>query len=225
MGQDEMAGGTWLGITREGRFAMVTNVRDGSKPKTAARSRGELPLGFLESDQPPETYLARVAAVADTFAGFNLMLGTLAAQERSLWFLNSVERVPRALDAGHYAVSNASLDTPWPKVSRLKQRFAIAAATDSPSRLEALRNVLRDETPAPDDELPATGVPLPWERALSPIFIRNTARAESPPTLADYGTRCSTLVVVRNQHVFVEEATHTADCIDASRVEFSFSIG
>ncbi|MCQ4296016.1 NRDE family protein [Pseudomonas stutzeri] len=176
-GRDLQAGGTWMGITTGGRFAALTNIRAPGQP-TALRSRGELPERFLRAELPPPEYIAKVAERHGDYAGFNLLVG----DHQSLWHFNSHSGMATALEAGVYGLSNAGLDTPWPKLK--KARAALAAALDQPdtSRLLAL---LADPQPAAEHELPQTGVPLEWERRLSSIFI------VSP----EYGTRASTALI------------------------------
>jgi uncharacterized protein with NRDE domain len=112
-GRDLLQGGTWMGVTRGGRFAAVTNFRDPARTAPAPRSRGELPLDYLLGSQPPESFLNDVAARAQAYAGFNLLVG----DRNSLWyFTNSGGAEARQLRPGVYGLSNAGLDTPWPKV-------------------------------------------------------------------------------------------------------------
>jgi uncharacterized protein with NRDE domain len=119
-GQDLEQGGTWMGITRSGRFAAVTNFRDPNRTATAPKSRGELPLNFLTSDQSPEDYLYQLADQGQDYAGFNLLIGT---SEEMWYFDNSQDEDPTCLSPGVYGLSNANLDTPWPKVVKGKQRL------------------------------------------------------------------------------------------------------
>ncbi|MDX1732896.1 MAG: NRDE family protein [Halioglobus sp.] len=112
-GQDLELGGTWMGVTRAGRFAAVTNFRDPARTSPAPRSRGELPLDFLLGDESPRDYLAAVAGRATEYAGFNLLAGA----DGELWYLDNADREsPQPLPPGIYGLSNARLDTPWPKV-------------------------------------------------------------------------------------------------------------
>lgn len=176
-GLDLQGGGTWMGLTEQGRFAALTNIRDPSAP-TGSRSRGELPANFLRGDLPPEAYLAEVSGHVEHYSGFNL----LAGDAHGLWYLNSREAVPRQLPPGVYGLSNAALDSPWPKL-----RIARAALQDCLERpdTEALLQLLSDPRSAADDELPHTGVPKAIEKMLSSVFIRS----------ADYGTRASTVLI------------------------------
>jgi len=174
-GRDLQAGGTWMGVTRARRFAAVTNFRDPSDRRSTALSRGALVTEFLRGEDPPEAYLARLAARASLYNGFNLLVGDAG----SLFYFGSREGEVRAVEPGVHALSNHLLDEPWPKVRRARAGMREALGDD-----EALFTLLSDATPAPDESLPATGVGIARERQLSPILI----------TGADYGTRASTVL-------------------------------
>ena len=182
-GRDLQAGGTWLGVSRSGRFAALTNIRKGGERRSDVRSRGELVAGFLQSDVSAEAYLASVRERATDYNGFNLLLGD---HQQSFWFTNEGDTDMRQLEPGIYGLSNGSLDTPWPKVLRAKAQFSSLLCQGAPD--DAYFEMLSDTTRASDGRLPDTGVSLEWERLLSPICI------ESP----DYGTRASTLLRVDN---------------------------
>ncbi|HEU4406377.1 MAG TPA: NRDE family protein [Polyangiaceae bacterium] len=175
-GRDLESGGTWLGVTRAGRFAALTNYRDPSAPRVGRRTRGALPVGFLLSGAGPRAFLEQVRRERDAYAGFNLLVGT---PDELFWYGSRPDRL-EPVAPGVHALSNAELDTPWPKVRRLAARVGAAAAD------EALLEALVDRAAAPDGELPDTGVGLAVERALSPAFI------DMPD--ADYGTRCTTVL-------------------------------
>ena len=188
-GRDLEAGGTWLGATDAGRFAAVTNVREPGRPP-GARSRGHLTRDFLTGTAPPGDFAAGLPGEA--YSGFNLLL----SDGRTLWYRSNRDGAARPLPAGIHGVSNHLLDTPWPKVRAGKARLfrALEALPDDTPLLE----LLRDDRPAPDAELPRTGVSLAWERMLSSAFIRAPG----------YGTRCST-VIRRDRHgqTHVQETT------------------
>ena len=177
-GRDLDAGGTWLGVTRSGRWGALTNIRDPDRHRRDAPSRGALASDFLRDDCPPGAYLARVAGRARRYNGFNLLVGDA---EGVLYFDNCSGRPPRSLAPGLYGLSNAGLDTPWPKVSRARRGLAQLLAAATTPTPQALLELLADRRVPPDAELPDTGVGLARERALAPLFI------ETP----DYGTRCS----------------------------------
>lgn len=180
-GRDLTAGGSWLGVTAGGRFAVVTNYREVVDPPAGARSRGHLVGDFLRGDETPAVFLSRIAAEEDRYAGFNLFAGAPA----SLGYFSNRGGEPRDLPSGLYALSNATLDAPWPKVERLRARFAQFLAEQRPDP-GALLALLDDRIPAPDAELPDTGLPRTRERLLSSPFIVSPA----------YGTRASSVLTV-----------------------------
>ncbi|UJJ32650.1 NRDE family protein [Halopseudomonas maritima] len=175
-GRDLEAGGTWLGARRDGRFAAVTNIRTPGAAK-APRSRGQLPLDFLQGSQTPAAFMQHLAEQRHEYTGFNLIVGDAS----ELWFLNSEHGQPKALEPGVYGLSNADLDSPWPKTRTLRE--ALAAAPDADS--EQLLSLLADSRSYADDQLPATGISLEWERMLAPAFITGNR---------EYGTRASSLL-------------------------------
>ena len=173
-GRDQQAGGTWLGITRTGRFAAITNHRDLRRPRTVGPSRGQLVKQALLGTIDPQTTAA--------YEGFNLLYGPL----RALRYHNNIQPADLPLAPGVHGISNAFLNTPWPKVERAKADLhALLEATDPPP-VEALFAVLTNDALAADAQLPDTGLPLELERAASSIFIPGAA----------YGTRCSTVLLV-----------------------------
>lgn len=183
-GRDLRAGGSWLGITRRGRWAAVTNFRDGPSEGRPGRSRGHLVADFLTGDVAPAAYLRGLLPHAHEYNGFNLLVGD---REAVRWYSNRADDHPlldRDLPPGVYGLSNHLLDTPWPKVE--KGRADLARALDAGADPDAVLEGLLDRTLADDAELPNTGVPLDLERALSARFITGT----------DYGTRSSTVVRV-----------------------------
>lgn len=177
-GRDLEAGGTWLGVHNDGRFAALTNIRNPGQP-LGRRSRGELVAQFLTGSMPIDEYLLEVAGRAGEYGGFNLLVGN---RER-LHFLSATDPVPRQLSEGIYGVSNAGLDTPWPKL--VKAKAALRAQLHDPQP-EKLFGFLADPATAPVADLPETGVGLATETLLSSVFIAS-------PT---YGTRASTVVVM-----------------------------
>ncbi len=172
-GRDLEKGGTWLGLTRAGRIAVVTNVRDVTNPaRPSSSSRGWITTGALTSARLPP------AIARDPFPSFNLLV---AEGDATFYARDDGDTVRVA--PGFHGLSNHRLDTPWPKVERA---VSALAAMKSPTP-DALFDVLADRTLALDDALPKTGVPLEVERALSPAFVNLPAVA--------YGTRCSTVVM------------------------------
>ena len=181
-GRDLVAGGSWLAVHRNGRFAAVTNVRTPGAPP-APRSRGELVVGFVGGTAPAQRYAATIAARRAEYGPFNLVVGDAG----SAWFVSSIDGVPRALADGVHAFSNGSLDDEWPKMRRLRAGFE-AMRQRGKWEDSAFLDLLADSAQPDDAELPDTGIDLALERRLAPIFIRG----------ADYGTRASTLAYARD---------------------------
>jgi uncharacterized protein with NRDE domain len=178
-GRDLRALGTWMGVTRHGRFAAVTNYRDPAERRSTAQSRGGLVTDFLIGTETPERFLARLAPRAAEYNAFNLIVGDGV----SLWYFGSREGAARRIEPGIHGLSNHVLDEPWPKVVRA--RLAMQSALKDQDPAPRLFAALCDPQGAPDTVLPQTGVGLAWERRLSAPLI----------TGADYGTRASTVAV------------------------------
>ena len=189
-GRDLEAGGTWLGVGADGRFAALTNIRNPHQPP-ARKSRGELVARFLTGEMPIDQYLADVVGRSLEYAGFNLLIGN----RQELWHYNAQETAPNPLAAGVYGLSNAGLDTPWPKL--IKAKAALTEVLDDPQP-QALLALLGDPQTAPFGDLPDTGVGLATESLLSSVFIAS-------PT---YGTRASTALIVQadGSRVMVERS-------------------
>jgi uncharacterized protein with NRDE domain len=183
-GRDLVGGGTWLGLTRSGRFAAVTNYRDPAG-RVGTISRGNLVADFLRSDAPAGEYMEVVRARAAEFSGFNLVAGEINEIRRELFYYSNRGDEIRKLDGGIYGLSNHLLDTPWPKVGGGKARFEGLIKRTAFNK-EDLFELLTDDALAPDEALPDTGVGLEIERALSAIFIKTPV----------YGTRCSTVLML-----------------------------
>lgn len=173
-GRDLEAGGSWLGVAPDRRFAALTNIREPELMQR--RSRGELVSNYLSGQLKPSEYLQKLAAVAGKYSGFNL----LAGDADELWFLHAKAEQPQQLAPGIYALCNANLDTPWPKLVRLRTAFSQTDRADN----QALFALMQDDWRPADDMLPETGVGFAVERQLSSIFIRGEK----------YGTRATSLV-------------------------------
>jgi uncharacterized protein with NRDE domain len=190
-GRDLLSGGTWVGLDRRGRVAVVTNVRDGfAKPHTGP-SRGALPVAFLEGVAGAAAATADLFANARAYAPFNLLL----ADAGSCWHLGNHPLQRESLATGVHGISNGRLDAPWPKTRHLMAalRTWIDAGDDDP---QPLWNALSNERIATDAELPDTGVGIELERRLSPAFVRGEV----------YGTRASTIIAVdRDGRGFIVE--------------------
>ncbi|MFT4067572.1 NRDE family protein [Paraburkholderia sp.] len=197
-GRDLVGGGTWLGLSRDGRFAALTNYRAPREMRADAPTRGTLVSDWLTGaardahgnpHQTPLAYLQHVARTGDIYNGFNLLVGDWTRRELA-WYCNRGDQTnaantgsgPALLAPGTHGISNAVLDTAWPKLVRKRAELGTLLARDAMPPLERLIDLMRDPRVARDDELPATGIPLERERVLSAAFI------ESP----EYGTRSTT---------------------------------
>ena len=178
-GRDLQAGGTWLAVHRNGRFAAVTNYRDAHREKAGLRSRGELVTGFLDADAGIVDYLAAIDR--DAYAGFNL----LVADGRSAGYLSNRGAGLRELPPGIYGLSNATLDDPWTKVTRSKARLAALIDADDVNETSLMR-MLGDRKKASADEVETNGLSFSMAHALTAPFIVHP----------EYGTRCSTVMTM-----------------------------
>ncbi|MDG4550725.1 MAG: NRDE family protein [Candidatus Contendobacter sp.] len=202
-GRDLKEGGAWMGVTRTGRFAALTNYREPSRVLPNAPSRGHLVSDYLQGAEPARVYLEWLMARADTYNGFNLLLGDATG----LYYYSNRASGFQVLTPGLHGLSNHLLDTPWPKLKQGQHALRGMLEGGSKPTPDALLRLLADRTPASDAELPDTGIPLEWERRLSPIFI------DAP----GYGTRSSTaLLVEAGGQARMVETTWA----DASRREF-----
>lgn len=180
-GRDLVGGGTWLGVSESGKFAVVTNYRDPRAPN-GNRSRGNLAADFLKTDESAARYLDEIAKQAGEFSGFNLLIGEINSRRNEMFYYSNRTAGVNKLEPGIYGLSNRLLDTQWLKVRKgrsfLKENIGRDVST------EAFFQFLMDDTRADDADLPDTGIGYEREKALSSIFIKTP----------DYGTRCSTVL-------------------------------
>jgi len=181
-GRDLEAGGTWLGVDGRGRCALVTNVRDLSRPQDGL-SRGLLASDYLRGDQGAAARAQALQSTASDYRPFNLLL---ADAQGCAWVGNLPQVRTEMTTAGVHILSNAQLDTPWPKAVALGQALRDWIDTGGDDDFAPLFAALADETRWPDAQLPDTGIGLERERWLSSAFIRGE----------DYGTRASTVVAL-----------------------------
>ena len=207
-GRDLRAGGTWMGVTRSGRFAAITNFRNPRDRRNDAPSRGALVGDFLTGTESPQRYLERLRPRAKDYNGFSVLVATPEA----MWFYSNSNDALLPVEPGVHALSNHVLDEPWPKVR--KAREGVRALLGTPLQPEQLFDMLADETTAPDEELPDTGIGLGRERKASAMRIRDPF----------YGTRCSTVLIVRGTSVIFQERSFTADGGTAGTVRYEFAI-
>lgn len=203
-GRDLQSGGTWLGLTAQGRLGLLTNLRDPRGVSEAAPSRGQIVPNWLSARDPVDKFWMRTAVSG--YNGFNLIAADFRNGE-CFWVSNN-GAYPRRLERGVYGLSNAALDTPWPKVVQLKERLqdSVEQAADVAELAHRLFRALSDRTEADLAQLPKTGISIERERQLSSAFIRTPDRS--------YGTRTSTLIITervnRHQITHVYERTFSA---------------
>lgn len=210
-GRDLQAGGGWLQVSAEGRLAAVTNVRLG-QPEVASRSRGALVQGFAHGTETAIDYAARLLPQAAEFGRFNVLLWDGDA----LLLGNHPSAQIQSLASGVFGLSNAALDTPWPKTLRMREALSawlqVAPVhehpADAPEFLEPLFAALANPAEAEENELPDTGVPHDWEKRLSAAFIVG----------ADYGTRASTVVLADDAGLWFEERSFGPQGVVTGRV-------
>lgn len=209
-GRDLEKMGTWLGLTKNGRFAALTNYRDPAHMGASKNSRGALVSNFLKNDQTPQQYIHAIEQEKDRFNGFNLLLGTAD----SLMYYNNIENEAQHITPGTHSLSNHFLNTPWPKVEKGKSLLQNYIQQSEKIDPEILFGFLSNDVLAQDEDLPNTGVGLSLERQLSPLFIR----------MEDYGTRCSTvLLITKDNHVqFIERTFHKG--LFTSEKKFDFQL-
>lgn len=198
-GRDLQAGGSWLAVNRNGRYAAVTNVRNGAA-RPAPRSRGELVGNFVAGRDSAADYVADIATRRAEYGPFNLIVGDGSCA----WLVSSIDGGVRHLGSGIHAFSNGLPESEWPKMHRLRTRFAAMLQRgtsddrhdqeeppldfrDQERMQKPLLDLLIDTEQPQDADLPDTGVGLELERRLGPIFIRGET----------YGTRASTLAYAR----------------------------
>lgn len=207
-GRDLLKGGTWLGVTRDGHLAAVTNYRDTAHRLPESRSRGLLVSDYLRRLDSAPLYLKSLQSEAHEYSGFNL----LAGDHQELYYFSNCQGKVLHLEPGIYALSNRFLNTPWPKVGRVKQLFTAEMNRRTP-RLESIFDILADQNQPADECLPDTGVGLEWERILAPIFISSS----------DYGT-CSSTVLMFSKHRIISmfERAHGNGPDQPTTTEYTF---
>lgn len=195
-GRDLKSGGTWLGAGQQGNIAFLTNFRDpkyfGEKP----RSRGDLVTRFFQMDGHIDAFKKFLDAGAADYNGYNIVFGH---PEKGLHYFSNVNRKHREIEPGIHGISNAFLNTPWPKV--LKTRECFAKLVNQDPGIEEYFSMLKDDQVFNDRELPDTGVGMEMERELSPPFIR----------MENYGTRCSTFISFESRELIFKERTYDND--------------
>lgn len=203
-GRDLKAGGTWMGINRNGRFAAITNYRR-FPLESYETSRGDLVKNYLIGKDKPHNYMDFLSDKGHLYDGFNLIFGNA---DSLLYFSN---RGPeKILDPDLYGLSNHLLDSPWPKVERGKVKLAETLKQGKLDK-ESMFSILADDSRAQDEHLPDTGIGLEKERMLSSIFIK------SP----NYGTRLSSYLTIDREN---NVAFHERSFLPQDEKEFRFKI-
>lgn len=186
-GRDEKGGGTWLGCTEEGRVAFITNFREPDS-LSGAKTRGALPLRFLKSTKSPQECAEEIVEEADQYNGFNLILADLCS--RTMIYISNRPKGQslsvQTVSPGLHVLSNANLDTPWPKVQRLHDNLKELLEKHGNQEViaeQVIGQLMGDKSKADRDNLPDTGLPSEWELKLSPIFV------ETDTEVGRYGTR------------------------------------
>lgn len=210
-GRDLEMMGTWMGITRSGRFAALTNYRDPTLQRKNAKSRGKLVSDFLCIAQYPSKYLQDVMNCQELYNPFNLIVGDLS----HLAYYSPNTSSIRDLKPGIYGLSNHLLDTPWPKVHKSKLALTNYIANNTLINSQDLFDILADKEKALDQELPNTGISYDFEKLLSSIFIQGI----------DYGTRSSTVLLIsRDNHVTFIEKSFPLGQKTSSEVSYEFEL-
>lgn len=206
-GRDLEKKGTWMGVSKEGRFSALTNYRDPSESLTGKRSRGELVANALKHAGDMREYMRSLSIHREQYPGYNL----LAGDQNELYYYSNISNQLEKLKPGIYGVSNHLLNTDWPKVRKGKEELAQCIKLNKDQLVESLFLLLKNSDPFPDVQLPKTGVSLEWERLLSSLFIKST----------DYGTRSSTVLLMSDQHIqYVERGYRQGE----SHTEQTFSL-
>lgn len=192
-GRDLLQMGTWLGVSKEGKFAAITNCRDPSLPETGRFSRGEIIRNFLTTKIEPESFINELKNNRESFGGYNVILG----DGDFLFHYNNILDESNFVKPGTHSLSNHSLNSPWPKVLKGRSRLDDYVQSDIKDvNIDELFNIVSDRSKAEDNSLPNTGVGIELERLLSPMFIK----------MSNYGTRSSTVLLIdkENNITFVE---------------------
>ncbi len=209
-GRDLLGMGTWLGVTMQGKFAALTNFRDFTRQSSIDNkiTRGEIVKNYLTENLSPQAYLEKIHLHKDVYDGFNVIVGNAD----QLFYYNNIEMEIKEVPHGTHGLSNHMLNTPWPKVTKSKQKFEKYIMDHHVIGANDLFDIFADKELAEDDLLPDTGVGLELERQLSPLFIRTP----------DYGTRCSTVLFIDHDNylTFVERTYQNGEFVRDSRHSF-----
>ncbi len=212
-GRDEKEGGTWMGLSRRGRWAFLTNFRDPAAVRPERESRGHIVSGYLSGSEAPEAWLSHLSKTADDYNPFNLVAADASG---AFFFSNHAPGISR-IPPGVHGFSNSLPDVSWPKVARGRAALSqlLEKSPEGPDT-SALFRILSDTRRAQDRELPETGVGLEFERVLSSIFVQSPV----------YGTRSSTVMLLSRdgRALFLERSFPACDPAVFTEVRFDFSM-
>ncbi|STX51755.1 Uncharacterized conserved protein [Legionella busanensis] len=211
-GRDLKEGGTWLGITRSGYFALLTNYRDPQLYDLSLESRGKLVSDYLftcESISPLQ-YLQKIQSCSDKYNKFNLIVGSI----NQIVYYSNIQNTIQTLSSGIYSLSNHLLNTSWPKTEKAKALFKkhigeLDKYTNNQEKIDFLYTILSDKSLAPDNQLPKTGIAHDLEKSLSSIFVHVPQ--------AKYGTVNSTIILFQRDSsiLFSEKIFHKSNFISS----------
>lgn len=201
-GRDLKSHGTWLGMNKKGEIAAVTNFREPGKTIESGISRGFLVKNYLEDDTSPDIYLESVAARKNEYSGFNLVAGNI---DSLFWYSNRGNGIKK-IEPGIHGLSNRLLNSPWPKVEKIRMGISHIVEQHSEIEAETLFTLLTDTARPPDEMLPDTGIGRRWEQILSPVFVTSDV----------YGTRCSSVILVdtAGKVLFCERSFDLSNSVD-----------
>ncbi|MDV6377044.1 NRDE family protein [Sporosarcina sp. GW1-11] len=209
-GRDLEQLGTWLGINKQGKIAALTNYRDFTLPIKGEKSRGHIVSSFLQSDIAPQAFMEELHANQAQYTGFNVLAGS----SEELFYYSNIEQSIKQVTPGIHGLSNALLDTPWPKVEKTKTLLRAYMEQTETVDPEVLFSFMQRAETFPAEQLPDTGVGSELESLLSSIFIASK----------EYGTRCTTVVMIdKNNDVYFEERTFK-NGIFATAKKYTFTI-
>lgn len=208
-GRDQTAGGTWLGVTKQGRIAAITNYRDPHNVISNSQSRGELTKDFLIGNMRPSSYINDIELKNKSYNGYNLLLSSSPGE---MIHYSNITSQTTVLNNGIHGLSNHLLDTPWPKVQKGITSFS-KILSEKYITVEQLFQMMLDNKPASNDKLPSTGIDKNLEKKLSPMFIN----------LPGYGTRCTTILLIdRQNRVTFHEKTFNEKGGIINQIAFTF---